>query len=59
MQPVLRLGSKLHEDYMMQARLPSTAVRCAASGGHAKMSRYHNVVMHKVHVNLTEMRRGH
>jgi len=44
---------------MMQARLPSTAVRCAASGGHAKMSQYHNEVMHKVHVNLTEMRRGH
>ncbi len=58
-QHMLRLGSKLHDDYTVQAKLPSTAVRCGTSDGHAKMSRYHNLIMHKVHVNLSETRCEH
>ena len=56
---MMRLGSKLHDNYTVQAELPSTAVRCGTSDGHAKMSRYHNLVLHGVHVNLNEMRRDH
>lgn len=56
---MLKLGPKLYDDYTVQAKLPSTALRCAASGGHAKISRNHSLVMHKVHMNLTEKHCGH